>query len=66
MSSITMSFFATSSFSFRYPVSLSRLKLLPISLFLVATPFSSLQVFMSRPGCPSLYWVMCRDLIFMS
>ena len=40
MSSITTSFFAASSFSCRYPVSLSQLKLLPIPLILIATKFS--------------------------
>ena len=49
MSSITTSFFEVSSFSCRDLVSLSRLKLLPIPLILVVTPFSGLQVFVSRP-----------------
>ena len=40
MSSVTTSFFAASSFSCCDPVSLSRLKLLPIPLILVATKFS--------------------------
>ena len=40
MFSVTTSFFAASSFSCRDPVSLSRLKLLPIPLILVATKFS--------------------------
>ena len=39
MSSITTLFFAASSFNCRDPVSLSRLKLLPIPLILVATKF---------------------------
>ena len=39
MFSVTTSFFAASSFSCRDPVSLSRLKLLPIPLILVATKF---------------------------
>ena len=37
---VTTSFFEISSFSCRDPVSLSRLKLLPIPLILVATKFS--------------------------
>ena len=40
MSSITTSFFATSSFSCRDLVYLSQLKLFPIPLILVATMFS--------------------------
>ena len=40
MSSITTSFFSASSFSCSNLVSLSRLKLLPIPLILVATKFS--------------------------
>ena len=40
MSSVTKSFLAASSFSCRDPVSLSRLKFLPIPLILVATKFS--------------------------
>ena len=39
MSSVTTSFFAASSFSCCDPVSLLRLKLLPIPLILVATKF---------------------------
>ena len=40
MSYVTTSFFTASSFSCRDLVSLSRLKLLPIPLILVATKFS--------------------------
>ena len=40
MSSVTTSFFVAFSFSCRDLVSLSRLKLLPIPLILVATKFS--------------------------
>ena len=40
MSSVITSFFTASSFSCRDPVSLSRLKLLPIPLILVATKLS--------------------------
>ena len=40
MPCIATSFFATSSFSCRDPVSLSQLKLLPIPLILVVTKFS--------------------------
>ena len=40
MSYVITSFFAASSFSCRDLVSLSRLKLLPIPLILVATKFS--------------------------
>ena len=57
MSSITTSFFATSSFSCRDLVSLSRLKLLPIPLILVATTFYGLQLFVSRPQFHVATWL---------
>ena len=40
MSPVTTLFFASSSFGCYDPVSLSRLNLLPIPLFLIATKFS--------------------------
>ena len=66
MSSITTSFFAVSSFSCRDPVSFSRLKLLAIPFILVATSFSGLQVFVSRPQFHVATWLSFPLLNYVS
>ena len=67
MSSVTTSFFAASSFSYRDPISLSRLKLLPIPLILLRLSFQlrhefCLEFFLSLESLLRLE-LLCRDQV---
>ena len=65
MSSVTTSFFAASSFSSRDPVSLSRLKLLPIPLILVATRHEFCLELLFPLEYLSEHELLCRDQVYL-